>query len=160
MAYSQFVHLLIIMCGAHVVADMPLQGERLSAAKRGLDDRLPRCAALAYHAVVHAALVAVITGMRNDLAIAEFVVHFATDALCTRNRIGGKTDQGIHITCKIIWAALAAYGVPLMGVIDYFAARLALDRAFLAAHTEWVIPVGCAIAFFVTFGSAMIRAKR
>lgn len=98
----------------HAICDYPLQGHFLAAAKRA---HLPEGAdgfwvyGLSFHALIHAGSVALVTG-RYDLSAYEFALHWATDKAKTMGFIGIKTDQAIHIICKVAWSALTIWGKP------------------------------------------------
>lgn len=46
-----------------------------------------------------------VTG-RPELAAAELVAHWAIDFAKCENWTGPTQDQGLHIACKMMWAAL------------------------------------------------------
>ena len=97
---------LLVM--AHALADYPLQGDFLARAKNRTAPvpGVPWQQALGAHSAIHGGFVAIITGS-IWLGLAEFVVHWITDDLKCRSRISFNTDQAIHLTCKVIWCALA-----------------------------------------------------
>jgi hypothetical protein len=91
----------------HALADFPLQGSFLSAAKRagsGLPLAWP--IALTLHAWIHGGVVALITGSMM-LGLLELVLHWSIDYAKTRSIVGPTTDQAAHLACKAIWAVLA-----------------------------------------------------
>ncbi|MFV1536964.1 DUF3307 domain-containing protein [Phaeobacter sp. JH204B] len=96
---------LLLLLFAHALADYPLQGDFLSKAKnhRAPIPGVPWYQALVSHSAIHAGFVGVITGS-IVLALAEFVVHTATDYAKCAGKISYNTDQAIHISCKVIWA--------------------------------------------------------
>lgn len=87
----------------HALADYPLQGPFLSAAKRikgpgGIY-------ALALHGAIHGGFVWVITG-NVWLGLAEMVIHAMIDRAKVGRLINFKTDQLLHGACKIAWWAI------------------------------------------------------
>lgn len=101
------VEMFALMVAAHALADYPLQGEFLSKAKNHTAPipGVPWYQALLAHSAIHAGFVGVITGS-IWLALAEFVIHTATDYAKCAGRISYNTDQAIHIGCKVVWAVL------------------------------------------------------
>lgn len=91
----------------HAVADYPLQGDFLSKAKNhrapipGIDWWI----ALLNHAVIHGGAVALITGSLV-LGLIETVVHCAIDWLKCDGRTSFRTDQALHVVCKIVWVVV------------------------------------------------------
>ncbi|SIT25252.1 DUF3307 domain-containing protein [Achromobacter sp. MFA1 R4] len=106
---AEMIFLLVV---AHALCDYPLQGDFLARAK----DRNTKLGkmfwphALFAHSMIHGGAVLLITGLL-PLAIAEVIIHAVTDWLKCEKRIGLNTDQAIHLLCKIVWAAVAAFGV-------------------------------------------------
>lgn len=96
----------------HALADYPLQGDFLSKAKNhrapllGIDWQI----ALFNHAVIHAGAVAFVTGSMA-LGLVEGVIHFAIDWLKCDGRTSFRTDQALHLLCKIAWACVVAWGL-------------------------------------------------
>lgn len=102
------LELFALMVAAHALADYPLQGDFLSKAKNHTAPipGVPFYQALGAHSAIHAGFVGIITGS-IWLALAEFLIHTATDFAKCDGRISYNTDQAIHIGCKVAWAALA-----------------------------------------------------
>lgn len=103
-----FLGLLALLVVAHALADYPLQGDFLARAKNRTAPLpgVPWWQALAAHSAIHGGMVVAVTGSLT-LGVAEAVIHFITDDLKCRGKIGFNTDQGIHIACKVVWACLA-----------------------------------------------------
>lgn len=105
-----FSKMLLYMLALHALCDFPWQGEFLSKGKNRRTNPyatwVPWYHLMASHAVIHAGAVLWIT---NSLtcALAEAVIHFATDTLKGEGKISNRTDQLSHIVCKVAWAALA-----------------------------------------------------
>lgn len=105
-----FCKLLLYMLALHCLADFPLQQDFLSKGKNRklttYGSWIPWYHLMAAHAIIHAGAVLWIT---NSLtcALAEFAIHFSTDTLKCEGKISSRTDQGIHVGCKVLWAALA-----------------------------------------------------
>jgi len=96
----------------HALADYPLQGDFLAKAKNRTAPipGFPWWQALGAHAVIHGGFVAFIAGY-IWLGLAEIVLHFITDDLKCRGKIGLNTDQAIHIACKAAWAFIAVWAL-------------------------------------------------
>lgn len=104
-----FHELLFWMVVGHALADYPLQGDFLATAKNR-NTPLGKVFwphALSAHALIHAGFVAAVTGS-VALGLAEAVAHFLTDALKCDGKISLNVDQGVHLACKVLWAAVAA----------------------------------------------------
>lgn len=104
--------MLFLLVAAHALCDYPLQGDFLARAKDRNTDlgKLFWPHALFAHSMIHGGAVLLITGLL-PLAIAEVCIHAFTDWLKCEKRIGLNADQAIHLLCKIVWAAVAAFGV-------------------------------------------------
>lgn len=104
-----FVQALFWLIVAHCVCDYPLQGDFLSRAKNHTSPiaGVPWWIALIAHAAIHAGAVALITGS-TFLALAEFVLHVYIDYMKCGGLTSFRTDQALHIACKIAWALLIA----------------------------------------------------
>lgn len=98
------ISLLILLVLIHALADYPVQGDFLPHGKRRASsfEVLSWRGVLTYHAAIHAGAVFVLTESLL-LGLSEFVIHWMTDYLKFRDRIGRSTDQAIHIGCKVIW---------------------------------------------------------
>jgi hypothetical protein len=93
----------------HAVADFPLQGPFLSAAKSHRNPvrtdtgkAFPWWLALTAHAAIHAGAVAAISGS-VVFGCAEFAAHCVIDYQTTEGRWGYVTDQALHWACKVLW---------------------------------------------------------
>lgn len=102
------IELFALMLAGHALADYPLQGDFLSKAKNHKSPipGVPFYHALGAHSIIHAGFVGVITGS-IWLAVAECVIHAATDWAKCDGRISYNTDQAIHAGCKLLWAIIA-----------------------------------------------------
>lgn len=100
--------LLFWMLVAHALADYPLQGDFLAKAKsrQAPITGVPWWQALGAHALIHAGGVALVTGS-VWLGLMEFAAHFAIDDAKCKGRLSFNQDQGLHIVCKVLWAAIA-----------------------------------------------------
>jgi Protein of unknown function (DUF3307) len=101
--------LILMLCAGHALCDYPLQGDFLS---RGKNHKTPFTGMawqqlLLAHCLIHMGMVLLITGS-IWLALAELVIHYATDWAKCDGRINFNTDQAIHYTCKLLWAYWAA----------------------------------------------------
>jgi hypothetical protein len=107
-----FATLLFLLVAAHALADYPLQGDFLAQAKNRntVLGKLFCPHALFAHSMIHGGFVLLLTGS-VALAMAEVAIHAATDWLKCEQKISLNTDQAIHLTCKLVWAAITVYGV-------------------------------------------------
>lgn len=103
-----FHELLFWMVVGHALADYPLQGDFLANGKNRNTPlgKLFWPHALFAHVMIHAGFVAAATGS-VALGLAEAAVHAVTDWLKCEGKISLRLDQGIHIACKVLWAAIA-----------------------------------------------------
>lgn len=114
--------LVLMLFGAHALADYGLQSahvaEKKVKAPSNPDWHLPLLA----HSLMHGFLVGLIIfamlaiiGMNNHaamiiasvLAWAETALHFAIDHAKGKGLISYRADQGIHYGCKLAWALIA-----------------------------------------------------
>lgn len=107
----QFMTLVFLLLFCHMLADYPLQGAFLSEAKNPRTDigKLFWPHALGAHAMIHAGFVFLATGSLL-LALAEAVIHAATDLAKCYGWISLNEDQAIHIGCKMLYAAIVVWG--------------------------------------------------
>lgn len=109
---SEFLPLLFSLVAAHCLADYPLQGPFLSEAKNRNTavGKVFWPHALFAHSMIHGGFVYLLTGSLL-LALAEVAIHAGTDWLKCENRISLNTDQGIHLSCKAVWATITVWGI-------------------------------------------------
>lgn len=120
-----YLEVLFALLLGHYLCDFSLQSDAIASGKnfrKRIDpskvppgqkpDRTVWLHYLTGHAAVHAIPVWFVTGS-VELAAAELVAHWFIDLGKCANLYGIKTDQGMHILCKVLWAALAVgvYGV-------------------------------------------------
>lgn len=98
------IWMLTLLLAGHVIADTVLQPGWLSIRKYdpNPDHAAP---AMLIHGAVHALPVAMVTGVW-ELAIIEMFLHPLIDRAKASGWYGLKTDQALHIACKIVWVAL------------------------------------------------------
>lgn len=98
---------LLLLCAGHALCDYPLQGDFLARGKNrhAPIPGIPWWQCLTAHALIHSGMVYLITGSLA-LALAELVIHWATDFYKCEGWFGFNTDQAIHFACKIAWALL------------------------------------------------------
>lgn len=107
------VELFLLLIAGHALADYPLQGDFLSRAKNRAAPLpgVPWYQALGAHAVIHGAVVGLLTGSLL-LALLETVAHaIIDDAKCT-GKINFNEDQFLHVLCKAVWTAAAIAWAP------------------------------------------------
>lgn len=94
-----------LLIAAHALCDRPFQTPEMREEKnRAKSRRWPY--GLAVHGLIHGGAVAVITG-HWWLGVAETILHALIDDSKCMGRIDLKTDQALHLTCKMLWAAIA-----------------------------------------------------
>lgn len=103
-----FAKFLLLLLAGHALCDYPLQGDFLA---KGKNHKLPFPCMPAWqillaHCLIHCGMVLLVTGS-VWLALAELLIHYATDYAKCDGRISFNQDQAIHYTCKFIWAVLA-----------------------------------------------------
>lgn len=101
------------LCIGHAVADFWAQSEEMRRGKGWPNAVISNPGgvlvwpyALTAHCLIHAGAVWVITN-NPYLALAEFCCHWMIDYGKCSSWYGVHADQGMHIGCKAIWAALA-----------------------------------------------------
>jgi hypothetical protein len=101
--------MLIALLGAHWFFDYAGQGDFMAKAKNPEAPLLgvPWVTVMAAHAGIHAAAVALITGVWFLFAF-EYLAHVWIDCLKCRGRISFGFDQFLHIACKWAWFIIAA----------------------------------------------------
>jgi hypothetical protein len=112
------LQLWFVLVLGHFVADYPLQSDFIAKGKNrfrpvdpasippGQKPMLVWPWVLTAHAGTHAAAVYIVTGSAA-LAGCEIVAHWMIDYGKCANRYGIHFDQGAHIACKLLWAAIA-----------------------------------------------------
>jgi hypothetical protein len=104
--------ILFLLLAAHAVADFPLQPAEMATAKRpGGHATISWPMALGCHSLIHGGAVAVVTGIWW-LGVCETLMHAAIDGAKCRGCFGMKTDQALHLFCKVMWA-FTAWQAPL-----------------------------------------------
>jgi len=105
------IEMLFLLIAAHAVADYPLQGDFLAQAKNRHTElgKMFWPHALFAHSMIQGGFVLLITGSLW-MAAAEVLIHGFTDWLKCEKKINLNVDQGIHVACKFVWAAIAVYG--------------------------------------------------
>ena len=95
---------LLFLFAGHAVCDYALQGQFMSDAKNHRKPILgvPWYQALIAHSLIHAGMVALITGSFT-IGMCEFTVHLATDWCKCEGKLSYNQDQGIHYACKVAW---------------------------------------------------------
>ena len=93
----------------HALADYPLQGDFLSRAKNRTAPipGVPWYQALGAHALIHAGVVAYLTGLWW-LGALEFIAHAVIDDAKCKGRLTFNQDQGLHALCKVLWVVAFA----------------------------------------------------
>lgn len=88
----------------HFLADYPLQGDFLAAAKnhRKPIPGVPWYQALAAHSAIQAGMVWYLTGSLA-LGCVEFAAHAFTDYMKSDGRISFNVDQILHLVCKVAY---------------------------------------------------------
>lgn len=106
------ISLLLLLFFGHALADYPLQGEFLTKHKNHTLDtsewRWGSKKSMFAHSTIHAGFVLLFTGSAL-LALAELVIHFATDYSKCDGRITSNQDQAIHYACKVAWWAITVF---------------------------------------------------
>ena len=101
-----FLNLLALLCMAHFLGDFALQSDRMALEKcPGYSGSVPWQWWLSGHGAIHGLLVGLITG-QPLLGLAEWGLHCLIDLGKCRRRYSMSTDQGLHLLCKALWAAL------------------------------------------------------
>ena len=106
------ISILFWLLVSHAVCDYPLQGDFLARGKNHKSpiDGVPWWVCLSAHAMIHAGGVAIVTGSVL-LGLCEFVAHCVIDFCKCQGCFSFKTDQSLHLLCKILIAVLVIGGV-------------------------------------------------
>lgn len=106
-----YAQLVFFMTAGHALADFPLQPLAMSNAKRpGGSESIHWTMALGCHSLVHGGFVGATAAVLAGcwwLGPIELVSHAAIDGAKCRGWFGMKTDQALHLGCKLVWAAIA-----------------------------------------------------
>jgi hypothetical protein len=99
---------LLLLFAGHALCDYPLQGDFLARGKNHTAPLpgVPWYQCLAAHSLIHAGAVVLITHS-PWLALAELVIHAATDHAKCAGHISFNVDQAIHYGCKVLWWLIA-----------------------------------------------------
>lgn len=102
-----FLEIMFLFLITHALVDYPLQGDFLSRAKNplipiaGIDWYIP----MSMHCLLHAGTVWLVSG-NIYLGLTEFILHFTIDTSKCYKKISFKTDQYLHILCRILYTIL------------------------------------------------------
>lgn len=97
--------LIMGLVGGHFLADFGLQSAYMAAHKsRHEGASQDWWIVLMAHCMIHALVVAVVTGSAA-LGFAEAVLHFAIDDSKCAKRLSYAGDQILHLACKLAWFA-------------------------------------------------------
>ena len=110
----------LLLCAGHALCDYPLQGDFLAKGKNRWKaiPGVPWYQCLFAHALIHAGMVYLITGVLW-MGLAELAIHAFVDYAKCAEWFGSQTygteginssafniDQAIHYGCKLLWAVL------------------------------------------------------
>lgn len=115
--------LFFAMAIGHALGDYPLQGSFLATGKNRHIDKstffgggevspILWVHSLTAHSLIQAGIVWIVTGSAA-LALAEFILHWIIDFVRCEKWIGFTTDQILHLSCKLIYAAVLVSGVTM-----------------------------------------------
>jgi hypothetical protein len=98
------------LLAAHAAGDFALQNDFMAMAKNHNTPagKLYWPYALGSHALIHGALVALVTGA-VWLGLLEAICHAVIDRVKCDEKISLHTDQYLHFICKFIWALFLVY---------------------------------------------------
>lgn len=104
-----YLALLLKMLVAHCLADYPLQGDFLAAAKnhRKPVPGVPWALALGAHSCIQAGAVWFVTDSLF-CGVLEFFLHWGIDYQKSEQRITFAQDQALHIGCKFFYLFMYA----------------------------------------------------
>ncbi|WDS62185.1 hypothetical protein [Pseudomonas phage D6] len=110
-----YLELLFLLCIGHALADYPWQGEFVSQAKNRNTavGKVYWKWVLPQHGLIHALPIYVVTGSVL-LAFAEFICHTIIDFFSCEGKISFRTDQLLHLGCKVLWVVLLAMELPFL----------------------------------------------
>lgn len=96
-----FVTYFFYLMFGHALADYALQTDFIARGKNWNTPipGVPWYYIMAAHSLIHAGLVATITGSVT-LGLVEFALHFGIDCLKCAGLINIHADQGAHVACK------------------------------------------------------------
>lgn len=99
------VEVFLLLVLGHFIADRPLQPAWMGYWKNRRTWSWRRVVALVAHGGCHGVMVGLIT-QSWWLGVAEMLAHATCDCLKTERWIGLKTDQCLHLLCKLVWVWL------------------------------------------------------
>ena len=96
------------MCVLHYLCDYALQGDFMARAKnpKAPIDGVPWDEVMHAHGIIHGGAVWLVTGC-IWLGFAEWILHAVIDLSKCHGHIGYRTDQRLHLGCKLLWGVLA-----------------------------------------------------
>lgn len=102
-----YLPMLLLLLAWHALADYPLQGDFLARGKNrhAPISGVPADMCMSAHCWIHAGGVFVITGS-VVCGLVEFALHWAIDDAKCAGRISFRNDQGLHVACKVAYAAI------------------------------------------------------
>lgn len=86
----------------HALADFPLQGQFIGDFKNWNNPCKENIwwILMTAHCLIHAGVVWYVTG-RGEFAVVEFFLHYLIDCAKNGSYLNFKSDQGLHLICKI-----------------------------------------------------------
>jgi hypothetical protein len=102
--FNPSFQILFLLMSGHALADFSLQTDFIANGKNRHSElgKGHWFYCLTGHSFIHGGIVYLITGSLG-LGIAETIVHWIIDFLKCDNRFSFRTDQFLHIFCKILW---------------------------------------------------------
>lgn len=110
---TEFLPMALLLLTWHALADYPLQGDFLARGKNrhAPIDGIPADLCMRAHCWIHAGGVLVITGS-VVCALIEHVLHWAIDDAKCGGHTSFRTDQRLHVACKVAYAAICGSWLP------------------------------------------------
>lgn len=109
--FASFFTVLSGLLAVHWFFDFPGQGQFLSDIKNKQVPVFPWWFGLTAHCWIQAAATYGIVWLFDpalalQIAIAEFLIHWAIDCVRVQQRISAMGDQLLHVTCKVLYALI------------------------------------------------------
>lgn len=107
---STLFALFFLLLFGHALADFALQSEQMRKDKHRKENPFDWWIVLGAHSFIHGGVVAIFLGSPL-LGFFESCAHFCIDFGKCEGWYGFRTDQALHVFCKLLWIGCFVVGI-------------------------------------------------